>query len=112
MKILLTGAAGCLGRAVRRSGADKHEFACVDIEPGDDREVRQGSFTDLELMRELMAGCDAVVHTAALHGGHRLSHTPRQFTEVNVLGLQGILELAVELGVPRVVFSSTMEVVI
>ena len=57
-------------------------------------------------------GCDAVIHTAALHGGNRETHTPRQFTEVNVLGLQGMLELAVKLGVRRFVFSSTMEVVI
>jgi len=112
MRIFLTGASGCLGRAVRRLGAGQHEFVCVDIDPRDDSDVRQGSFTDVELMRELMEGCEAIVHTAALHGGHRQSHSPRQFTEVNVLGLQGLLELAAELGVRRVAFSSTMEVVI
>ena len=112
MRILLTGASGCLGRAVRRVGAGKHEFVCVDIDPRGDSEVREGTFTDLDLMRELMSGCDALIHTAALHGGHLESHTPLQFTEVNVLGLQGLLELAVELDVGRVVFSSSMEVLI
>jgi trimethylamine--corrinoid protein Co-methyltransferase len=112
MRILLTGAAGCLGRAVRRVGAKKHEFVCVDIAPGDDAEVQEGTFTDVALMRDLMSGCDALIHTAACHGGHREIHTPRQFTEVNVLGLQGLLELADELNVRRVAFSSTMEVVI
>ena len=112
MRMLVTGAGGCLGRAVRRAAAAQHDVIGVDLETGGDPQVRPGSFTDLELMRELMTGCDAVIHTAALHGGNRETHTPRQFTEVNVLGLQGLLELAVELGVRRLVFSSTMEVVI
>ncbi len=112
MRIMLTGAAGKLGRAVRQAAAGRHELVCVDIESGDDGEVRQGTFTDLDFMRDLMTGCDALVHTAALHGGNAATHTPLQFTEVNVLGFQGLLELAVELGVRRVVFSSSMEVVI
>ena len=112
MRILLTGASGCLGRAVRRIGAGRHEFVCVDIAPGDDAEVTEGTFTDLDLMRDLMSGCDALIHTAASHGGHRKTQTPRRYTEVNVLGLQGLLELAVELGIHRVAFSSTMEVVV
>jgi len=112
MRMLVTGAGGCLGRAVRRLAAAQHDVVGVDLETGGDAQVRAGSFTDLELMRELMTGCDAVIHTAALHGGSRQTHTPLQFTQVNVLGLQGMLELAVELGVRRFVFSSTMEVVI
>ena len=112
MQILLTGASGCLGRAVRRVGAGKHEFVCVDIDTRGDAEVHEGTFTDLALMRELMMGCDALIHAAALHGGHRETHTPLQFTEVNVMGLQGLLELAVELGLQRVAFSSSMEVLI
>jgi len=112
MRILLTGGTGCLGRAVRRQAGDEHEIVAVDLDPGDDGEVRQGSYADLGLMRELMAGCDAVIHTAALHGGYSDTHSPRQFTEMNVLGLQGLLELAVELHVRRFVFSSTMEIVI
>lgn len=112
MRILLTGASGCLGRAIRHAGDANHEFVCVDTDPRGDAEVREGTFTDLDLMRELMSGCDALIHTAALHGGHRETHTPLQFTEVNVLGLQGILELAVELDVRKVAFSSSMEVII
>ncbi|MFH1567252.1 MAG: NAD(P)-dependent oxidoreductase [Gemmatimonadota bacterium] len=112
MRILVTGAAGCLGRAVRRLAAGKHEIVGVDVAPRGDGQVRGGTFTDLGLMRELMAGCDAVIHAAALHGGHSETHTPLQYTQTNVLGLQGMLELGVELGVRRFVFSSTMEVVI
>ena len=64
MRILLTGAAGCLGRAIRRVAGGRHEFVNMDIEPGGDADVHRGTFTDLELMRELMAGCDALIHTA------------------------------------------------
>ena len=63
MRILLTGAAGRLGRAVRRVGAGTHEFVCVDVETRDDPQVHRGTFTDLDLMRELMAGCDALIET-------------------------------------------------
>lgn len=112
MRILVTGAAGCLGRAVRRLAAGRHEVVGVDLDTRGDGNLRQGSFTDRALMRELMAGCDAVIHTAALHGGNSETHSPIQFTETNVVGLQGMLETAVELGVSRFVFSSTMEVVI
>lgn len=111
-KILLTGAAGCLGRAVRRVAGDEIEFVCLDIAAKGDPAVQEGSFTDAALLDRLLPGCDAVIHTAGLHGGNRLTHTPTQFTEVNVVGLVTLLEAAKKHGAKRFVFSSTMEVLI
>ncbi len=109
-KILLTGANGTLGRAIRAEAGDTIDFVCVDIVNGGDSSIHRGSFTDGELMDQLMQGCDAVIHTAALHGGNRKTHTPTQYTEVNVGGQVTLLELCVKHGVKRFVFSSTMEV--
>jgi len=39
MRILVTGAAGCPGRAGRRQAAGRHEVVAVDLDPGGDAEV-------------------------------------------------------------------------
>ena len=111
-KILLTGAAGCLGTAVRELAGETVDLICVDVDPAGDPSIRQGSFTDASFIRELLEGCSAVIHTAAMHGGHRKTHTPTQFTEVNVAGLVTLLELCRELGIGRFVFSSSIEVLV
>ena len=111
-KALLTGAAGCLGSAIRAVGADEFMFVCLDVDPRNDPHVHPGSFTDGDLIDRLLPGCDVVFHTASLHGGHSESHTPTQFTETNVAGMVTLLEGCVRHGVKRVVFSSSMEVLI
>lgn len=111
-KILLTGAAGLLGTSIRQTADDSVEIVGVDIQPGEDASIHEGSFADAARMRELMQGCHAVIHTAALHGACAETHTPAQFAEVNVGGLVTLLELCVELNVRRFVFSSTMEVLL
>lgn len=111
-RILLTGANGTLGRAIRAEGQGQFTFVGVDIATGGDPDLHEGSFTDRTLMERLIPGCDVVIHTAALHGGNRYTHTPTQFTEVNVGGQVTLLELCVKYGVKRFVFSSTLEVLI
>lgn len=109
-RILLTGANGTLGRAIRAASREDIAWVGVDIATGGDPELIAGSFTNGVLMERLIPGCDAIIHTAALHGGNRETHTPTQFTEVNVGGQVTLLELCVRYGVKRFVFSSTMEV--
>ena len=111
-RIFLTGAAGARGSNIRTVAGGDHHLVCLDINPGDDEEVVEGSFTDEDLLRKIMPGCDAVIHTAGLHGENRLSHRPVEFTEVNVVGLVRLLELWREFEIGRFVFSSTMEVLI
>lgn len=111
-RVLLTGAAGFLGTAIRRLGGDDIDLVCVDIRNGGDACIHEGTYTDTPLMEELLAGCDTVIHTAGLHGGNRHTHSPAQFMEVNVAGTIALLESCVKLGVKRFVFSSTMEVLL
>jgi UDP-glucose 4-epimerase len=111
-KFLLTGAAGALGSAIRAEAKDDCEIVGLDLQTGGDSQIHQASFTDAAAVEPLIEGCDAVIHTAAMHGGHRNTHTPTQYTEVNVGGMVTLLELCVKHGVKRFVFSSTMEVII
>jgi nucleoside-diphosphate-sugar epimerase len=58
-----------------------------------------------------VAGCDAVVHLAALHGAHLVAGTPRTaFWEVNVHGTQRVLDAAAAAGVRRVVLASSTSI--
>jgi len=113
MRILLTGACGRLGRAVRELGAEDHEFVLLDM----DEAVREaggcvGNVTDRDLVFRLAEGCDAIIHTAAMHGAFRDKATNAQFIETNITGSDHLFQAAVHHGVRRVVVSSTMEVLI
>lgn len=110
-KILLTGASGRLGTAIREC-ADDIELVCVDLSNAGDPSIHKATFTDVALMETLLNGCDAVIHTAGLHGGNRKTHSATQYIDINVGGTVGLLELCSKLGVKRFIFSSTMEVLL
>jgi nucleoside-diphosphate-sugar epimerase len=122
MKILLTGSSGRLGTAVLQEAArfgQEHniDFEFVGLDARESTfassiEFHKGSFTDSALIEQLLPGCDAIIHTAAYHGGFLKDHTPTEFVEVNVGGLATMLEACVKFDVKRFVFSSTMEVLI
>lgn len=112
MKILLTGAAGKLGEAVFRLASDEHEVVGIDLHDGGNSAIHTLSFTERDKVSSLMEGCDVVIHTAALHGGHAKTHSPTQYVEINVGGLATLLDLCLEHGVKRMVYSSSMEVVV
>jgi nucleoside-diphosphate-sugar epimerase len=67
-----------------------------------------GDVTDRESMRGSMAGADAVFHLAAWYAiGIRPQDRARMWA-INVDGARNTLELAVELGVPRIIYTSTV----
>lgn len=112
MKILLTGACGLVGRAIMKAGRGAHTFVPIDIV--DQVESVGGhriSVTDRDAILRVSEGCDAIIHTAALHG-HFYGKKPNQeFIEVNVVGAENLFEAAIKHGIRRCVFSSTLEVV-
>ncbi len=123
MKILLTGVSGLLGQAILQAAPDfanQHslslEFIGVDIrEPAttpSNLEFHFGSYTDPALLEQLIPQCDAVIHTAALHGGCLKTHTPTEFIAENVGGLCTLLETCNKHHLRRIVFSSTMEILV
>jgi UDP-glucose 4-epimerase len=72
-------------------------------------EVVDGSVTDIELLRKLMADADYVFHLAALWL-HECVHHPRDAIDVNVVGTWNVIQVAQETGVKRIVYSSSASV--
>lgn len=75
----------------------------------DNVRIVKGSITDLTRLREVMEGVDYVFHLAALWLGECV-HDPRAAVEVNVVGTYNVVEACRDLGVKRVVFSSSASV--
>jgi len=73
-------------------------------------ELHNGSFEDFEFVEPLMQGCNGLIHTAGLHGGHLEESDLQEFLRVNVVSCAGLLETALRAGIRRVALASTMEV--
>jgi NAD dependent epimerase/dehydratase len=73
-------------------------------------EVFAGDIRDPHGVKEAMKGCDVVLHLAALIAIPYSYHSPDTYVDTNIKGTLNILQAARELGVKRVVHTSTSEV--
>jgi NAD dependent epimerase/dehydratase len=73
-------------------------------------EVFSGDIRDPYGVKEAMKGCDAVLHLAALIAIPFSYHSPDTYVETNVKGTLNVLQAAKELGVKRLIHTSTSEV--
>jgi NAD dependent epimerase/dehydratase len=73
-------------------------------------EVRLGDITDPFLVRDLVAGCDVVLHLAALIGIPYSYIAPASYLATNAGGTLNVLEACRHAGTSRVVVTSTSEV--
>jgi dTDP-glucose 4,6-dehydratase len=69
-----------------------------------------GDVRDPNGVRTAMQGCDVVLHLAALIGIPYSYHSPDSYVDTNVKGTLNILQAARDLGVEKVVHTSTSEV--
>ena len=69
MRIVLTGSSGRVGRAIFGALAADHEIIGIDRTAFSTTHFVD-DFTNESLLREVLQGTDAVVHTAALHAPH------------------------------------------
>ena len=125
-KILLTGADGFIGshlaEALVRSGHKVRAFVLYNSfnscgwldhspkEVRDNIEVFLGDIRDPHGVKEAMKGCDTVLHLAALIAIPYSYHSPDTYIDTNIKGTLNILQAARELGVSRVIHTSTSEV--
>jgi farnesol dehydrogenase len=109
MKILVTGATGFLGREVVRQLAPRHALRLlVRSQASRERfpagvEFAAGDVTDRASLAAAAAGCDAILHAAALV---KILAPAAQFDAVNVGGVSNVLEVA-RAGGQRVVYVSS-----
>lgn len=106
MRVVLTGSSGRIGRAIFGALAPEHTVVGIDRTPFSTSHV-VSDFADRDMLARVMAGADAVIHTAALHAPHVGTVDDREFQRVNVDGTRVLAEAALECGVPRFVFTST-----
>ncbi len=66
----------------------------------------RGDITDVESLRRGMAGCSQVYHLAGY--AKNWARDPQTYIDINVGGLQNVCEVAIDLGIERVVWTSTM----
>lgn len=117
MKALVTGATGFIGSHVVRVLLDRGFRVRVLIRPGSSRrnltdlevEPAPGDVRDREAVRRALHGCDVLFHAAA---SYRLwTPDPQAMYEINVGGTRNVLAAALEEGVQRVVYTSTVAAV-
>jgi dTDP-glucose 4,6-dehydratase len=73
-------------------------------------EVFAGDVRDPNGVRTAMRNCDAVLHLAALIGIPYSYHSPDTYVDTNIKGTLNVLQAARDLGVARVIHTSTSEV--
>ncbi len=124
--VLITGADGFIGshltEALVRKGHKVRAFVLYNSfnswgwldhcspEVKDQFEVFAGDIRDPYGVKEAMKGCDAVLHLAALIAIPFSYHSPDTYVDTNVKGTLNVLQAARELGVSRVIHTSTSEV--
>ena len=120
--VLITGGTGSFGKAfTQRLLADgaasriviysRDELKQYEVRQqlADDPRLRWmiGDVRDKERLRRAMAGVDYVVHAAALKQVDTAEYNPFECVKTNILGSQNVIDVAIDVGVKRVVALST-----
>ena len=118
IKILITGATGAVGPLVVEAfHAAGYSIRTLSIDPPpvgiwpDDVEARIGDVTDISAVQTAMQGVDSIIHLAALL--HIVNPPPalqEKYERINVGGTATVVAAAIQAGVKRVVFFSTIAV--
>lgn len=105
--ILITGAAGQLGRFLREGLRGRYRLRLMDIAPiaelGEGEEAVQADLTDEAALAEALAGQDAVIHLGAVS----VEASWEDILPNNIVGTYNIFEGARRAGVKRVLFASS-----
>ena len=107
--ILLTGAAGIVGRAIRPELSRHHEHILLsDIQPienlGEKESFEAGDLANLAYLERVSAKVDAIIHLGGLVGAHP---TFEEVLSPNIIGTHNVFEAARRNGVSRVVYASS-----
>jgi dihydroflavonol-4-reductase len=114
VRVFITGATGFVGGHVARRYAAEgarlrlltRKASRLEGLAGIDAETVTGDLRQPEALRVALTGCDALVHVAA---DYRLwVRDPKQMYAANVDGTRALLKLAREVGIPRVVYTSSV----
>ncbi|WP_439026684.1 SDR family NAD(P)-dependent oxidoreductase [Haloarchaeobius sp. DT45] len=118
--VLVTGGGGSVGRAlitrfldddpnvVRVLDNNEPSLSKIRSDLGDDRlRYLSGDVRDRERLDRAMENIDVVVHTAAMKHVDICEYNPFEAVKTNAVGLQNVVDAAIDSGVQRVVFTSS-----
>jgi uronate dehydrogenase len=115
-RILLTGAAGRISGGIVSDLQKDYDLVLTDAIVPEDRQddMSQLDLLDFPAVRDAMKGVDQVIHLA-IASGRALKHLPiHEYNDeqmrVNLIGTQHVYAAAVQTGVKRVVYFSSMTV--
>jgi len=116
MRVFVTGGTGFVGGAVvRHLLQNGFDVVALARPSADFRQLHglpvnliEGDLSTIGLMRKAMQGCDWVFHVAAVYAFW--GYTWEQFYESNVQGTRNVLTAAMDAGIQRVVYTSSIAV--
>ena len=114
MTTLLTGATGFLGSALARELIKEGQALKLLVRKNTDTrniddldcEVTYGDLRDPESLKTALVGCKTLYHTAAYYS--LWSRDKKLIYDINVKGTRNILESALEAGIEKVIYTSTV----
>ena len=121
MNYFVTGGAGFIGSHVVDALVERGDHITVldDLSNGRTENLTdarnkitfiEGDIRDRATLRQAMAGCEVVLHLAAIGSVPRSIKHPELYYDVNIGGTLNVLQVAREVGVRRVVLSSSSSV--
>jgi nucleoside-diphosphate-sugar epimerase len=121
MRLLLTGGSGFIGSRLALAARGRQLDVVVTGQVNNDAErarvdemkragisIETGPLQDAGFSRQIVAGCDLVIHLAAAQ--HEANVPDSYFEEVNVGGTRALLDASRAAGVKRFVYGSTIGV--
>ncbi|MCM2130262.1 NAD-dependent epimerase/dehydratase family protein [Larsenimonas rhizosphaerae] len=107
-RLLVTGAAGGVGKAIRSQLSDlARQVRLSDLSDIDElaahEESRPCDLADMQAVRSLVAGCDGILHL----GGVSVEKPWQGILQSNIVGTYNLYEAARQEGRPRIVFASS-----
>ena len=114
-KAIVFGASGFLGSHVADALSDKgHKVTLFDCKPSpylrSDQTMVVGDIMDIDHVRSSLVDQEVVYHFAGLTDLDQASDKPLESASQNILGTVHLLDAAVESGIKRFVFASTIYV--
>jgi len=113
MKIVVTGGNGFIGHTLVRDLLKKgHEVRVIDTRPINFKHENL-TFIKKNVEEDLrfdFSNCDVVYHLAALLGVENSDKNPLRTLKVNIDGTVNVFKCALEVGVKKIVYSSSSEV--
>lgn len=111
MKVLITGAEGRIGTAIREQlDEDAFELTGLDIDPGDAEDTVEADVREYDSIRPHFDGQDAVIHLAIARGMGRPGTPTVGWSDTladYLCGIHNVYEAAINAELDRILFASS-----